>query len=107
MKNKNLHFFTFMKKNYVFSAYNHKVALQESSGFEVMKEDELYYINGGSGTSTSLSFSAGYQNGNVGINFTATTTKDNGASTTVSTGFSVGASGFSGYFIITKTGSSC
>jgi hypothetical protein len=24
------------------------LALQESSGFEVMKEDELYYINGGS-----------------------------------------------------------
>jgi hypothetical protein len=31
------------------------LALQESSGFEVMKEDELYYINGGSIINASLS----------------------------------------------------
>lgn len=38
------------------------LALQESSGFEVMKEDELYYINGGSGSSTGISISVTYTN---------------------------------------------
>lgn len=82
------------------------LALQESSGFEVMKEDELYYINGGSGTSISVNFSAGYQNGNVGIGFTVTTTSDN-VTTTFKAEFSAGVSGITLSCEYSKTSSSC
>jgi radical SAM protein with 4Fe4S-binding SPASM domain len=41
MENKGLYFFTFMKKNYVFSAYNHKVIALDNKSFLALKGNKV------------------------------------------------------------------
>lgn len=36
------------------------LALQNCNGLQVLEADELYFINGGSGSSTSISFTGSY-----------------------------------------------
>jgi|WetSurMetagenome_2_1015567.scaffolds.fasta_scaffold08501_2 radical SAM protein with 4Fe4S-binding SPASM domain len=41
MENKDLYFFTFMKENYVFSAYNHKVIALDVKSYLALKENKV------------------------------------------------------------------
>ncbi len=49
----------------------------EAKGFEVMNSDELYYINGGSGSSWGMSVTGSYTNlSNWNVSVTVTTSKN-------------------------------
>jgi glycosyltransferase involved in cell wall biosynthesis len=83
------------------------LALQESSEFEVMNQDELYHINGGSGSGFSVSTSGSYTSPltwSAGVDVTVST--KNGTFSVETVSDTSGTISASGHILYTSSSSS-